>query len=137
MSSPNTDDSQILNSRTVEDTAAVPAAPIQTLPAEIFENVVAELPLLSRANLARTSKYLATHMTAYKHLDFKAKIYETHDVCLGRLGPYAEFICRDLDFLIYSELSANSSKELDASGSHVMQVTQTAGYVACTNCGWA
>ena len=136
MSSPNTDDSQILDSSTVEDTAAVPAALIETLPAEIFGNVVAELPLLSRANLARTSKYLATHMTIYKHLDFKAKTCDTDDALMQRLGPRTDVICQDLDFLIYSELSANSSKELDASGSHVMQVTQTGGYVACTNCGW-
>ena len=53
-------------------------------------------------------------------------------------GPDAavDFTCSDLDFLIYSRMHTQSAEEVDATGSHIIQVLNVESKIGCTFCGW-
>ena len=107
-------------------------ASIEVVPQEILRKIVNGCGLLSRANLARTSKHLARSIVANKSLEFKAY----HEIrCPGSL-PDVDFLCADLDFMKFSHIVVECGEEFDKTGSSIIPVPIEEGCVVCTCCGW-
>lgn len=103
------------------------------MPNEILRMILEACPLVSRANLARTSKQIARVAVANKLLEFKARVTPLDD------GPFilTDFACADFDFMQYCyDTVRGVVEEIDHSKRSIFYKQFPRYSLRCTNCGW-